>query len=114
MPFRISFLEGLATPPDGAWEVTQPAPDTVVFAADSGNVHIEKRYRADTTRYRLYLDVVLSNRGDAPVNHNLAIAVTGRQDPDKRGGGIFSAVSANVASAVCYVNGRSSANRSRA
>ena len=105
MPFRIAFLEGVATPPDGAWEVTQPAADTVVFAADSGNVHIEKRYRADTTRYRLYLDVVVSNRGDAPVNHNLAIAVTGRQDPDKRGGGIFSAVSANTASAVCYVNG---------
>jgi YidC/Oxa1 family membrane protein insertase len=105
-PFRISFLEGLTAPPDGAWEVSQPTPDTVVFAADSGNVHIEKRYRADTARYRLSLDVVLSNRGDAPVNHNLAISVNGRQDPDKRGGGIFSAVSANVASTVCYVNGK--------
>src|SRR5688572_20127309 len=105
MPFRISFLEGLPTPADGAWEVTQPTPDTVVFAADSGNVHIEKRYRAEPKRYRLSLDVVLSNRGDAPVNHNLAIAVTGRQHPDKRGGGIFSAMSADVASALCFVNG---------
>src|SRR6186713_522951 len=70
LPLHISFLVGLATPPDGAWEVTQPSADTVVFAADSGNVHIEKRYRADVKRYRLSLDVVLSNRGDAPVNHN--------------------------------------------
>jgi len=105
LPLHISFLEGLATPPDGAWEVTQPSADTVVFAADSGNVHIEKRYRADAKHYRLSLDVVLSNRGDAPVNHNLAIVVTGRQDPEKRGGGIFSAVSANVSSALCFVNG---------
>ena len=103
--FRLSFPEGVTVPPDGAWEVTQPSPDTVVFAADSGNVHIEKRYRADATRYLLSLNVVLSNRGDAPVNHNLAIALPGRQDPGKRGGGIFSAVSANVSSALCFFNG---------
>ena len=35
----------LPTPADGAWEVSQPTPDTVVFAADVGTVHIEKRYR---------------------------------------------------------------------
>ena len=37
----------------------------MVFAADIGNVHIEKRYRVDPTRYRLQLDVVVANRGDA-------------------------------------------------
>ena len=106
LPLHIDFVEGLATPPDGAWDVMpQTSADTVVFAADSGNVHIEKRYRADAKSYRVSLDVVLSNRGDAPVNHNLAIAVTGRQDPERRGGGIFSAVSANVSSALCFVNG---------
>jgi YidC/Oxa1 family membrane protein insertase len=105
-PFRLSFPKAAFAPPgDGAWEVSQPAPDTVVFSADSGTTHIEKRFRADKTRYRLHLDVVIANRGEAPVDHNLAIAVTGRQDPNKRGGGIFSAVSANVASVVCDVNG---------
>ncbi len=60
-----------------------------MFAADSGDVHIEKRYRADQARYRLQLDVVVTNRGDAPVEQHLVLAVTGRQDPDKKGGGFF-------------------------
>jgi YidC/Oxa1 family membrane protein insertase len=105
-PLRTTFPgSGFPTPPDGAWEVTQPGPDTVVFAADSGNVHIEKRYRLDKARYRLMLDVVVANRGDAAMMSKLELAITGRQDPDKRGGGFFSGVSANVASAICFVNG---------
>ena len=105
-PLRTTFPgSGFATPPDGAWEASQPAPNTVVFAADSGNIHIEKRYRADQARYRLQLEVAVTNRGDAPVGSDLVLAVTGRQDPDKRGGGFFSGVSANIASAICYANG---------
>src|SRR5262249_36050110 len=47
-PLRTTFPKsGFPTPPDGAWEVSQPTPDSVVFAADAGNVHIEKRYRLD-------------------------------------------------------------------
>ena len=42
---RLS-ASGFPTPADGAWEASQPTPDTVVFAADIGPVHIEKRYRA--------------------------------------------------------------------
>ena len=49
-------------PADGSWETRQPAPNTVVFATDTGNVHIEKRFVADTTRYRLHLDVTVTNR----------------------------------------------------
>ena len=86
--------------------MSQPAPDTVVFAADAGTVHIEKRYRLDQARYRLQLDVVVANRGDAPVGSKLCWSIGGRQDPDKRGGGFFSGVSANVSSAICYVNGK--------
>jgi YidC/Oxa1 family membrane protein insertase len=105
-PLRTTFPDsGFPTPPDGAWEVTQPAPDTVVFAADSGNVHIEKRYRLDKLRYRLLLDVVIANRGDTPVGSDLVLAIGGRQDPDKRGGGFFSGVSASVSSAICFANG---------
>ena len=106
-PLRTTFPDsGFATPADGAWDVSQPDPNTVVFAADSGNVHIEKRYRLDQARYRVQLDVVVANRGDGPVGSDLVLAVSGRQDPDKRGGGFFSGVSASISSALCYVNGK--------
>src|SRR6185295_17017037 len=85
-------------------EASQPTPTSVVFAADSGNVHIEKRYRLDQARYRLLLDVVVANRGDSPLGSDLTISIGGRQDPDKKGGGFFSGVSANIAAAVCFVN----------
>jgi YidC/Oxa1 family membrane protein insertase len=100
---RTTFT-GFPTPPDGAWEVSQPSPESVVFAADSGTFHVEKRYRVDK-RYRLQLDVVVANRSDKPLmTGNVLLTVNGRQDPDKRGGGFFSAGSANVSSAVCFVN----------
>jgi YidC/Oxa1 family membrane protein insertase len=104
-PLATTFPgSGFPTPPDDAWDVQQPGPDTVVFSADSGSVHIEKRYRADTTRYRLHLDVVVTNRGDAPVEHHLGLAVTGRQEPGKSGGSFFSGPASNPGSVVCAIN----------
>ena len=104
-PLRTSFPgASFQAPADAAWDVSQPAPDKIVFSADVGGYHIEKRYQADTTRYRLQLDVVVANRTDKPSDHHLALAVTGRQDPEKRGGGFFSGSSANLSSAVCFVN----------
>jgi YidC/Oxa1 family membrane protein insertase len=107
-PLRISFPPpGMATPADGAWEASQPTPDTVVFATDVGTAHIEKRYRLDDkARYRLQFDVVVANRGNDVIGNKLVVAVSGRQDPEQRGGGFFSGISANVASAICYVNGK--------
>ena len=106
-PFGTKFPEsGFPSPADAAWDASQPSPDTVVFSADSGNAHIEKRYRVDkAARYRLQLEVVVSNRGDAPIGSHLALSVSGKQDPDKRGGGFFSQGSSNISSALCYVNG---------
>jgi len=102
---RTSFPNsGFPTPADGAWEVRRPAPDTVIFAADSGSIHIEKRYIVDATRYRLQLDVTLTNRGDQPIDDHLAISIPGRQDPDKRGGGFFSGSTASVSSILCEVD----------
>jgi YidC/Oxa1 family membrane protein insertase len=108
-PLRTTFPDSeFPTPADTAWDVSQPAPDAVVFAADAGGVHIEKRYRADTTRYRLHLEVVVSNRdakaGEKSGDHHLTLAVTGRQDPDKRGGGFLSGPASNPGSALCEVN----------
>jgi YidC/Oxa1 family membrane protein insertase len=104
-PLRTTFpSSGFPAPADGSWETHQPAPNTVVFATDTGNVHIEKRYVADTTRYRLQLDVTITNRGAQPVDHHLAISLSGRQDPEKRGGGFMSGSSANTASMLCAVD----------
>jgi YidC/Oxa1 family membrane protein insertase len=101
-PLGTTFPDsGFPAPADGSWETRQPAPNTVVFATDTGNVHIEKRYVADTTRYRLHLEVTLTNRGAQPVDHHLAISLSGRQDPEKRGGGFMSGSSANTASMLC-------------
>jgi YidC/Oxa1 family membrane protein insertase len=104
-PLRTTFPKsGFPEPADGSWETRQPAPNTVVFATDTGNVHIEKRYVADTTRYRLHLDVTVTNRGAQPVDQHLAISLTGRQDPEKKGGGFMSGSSANTASMLCAVD----------
>ena len=102
---RTTFpSSGFQSPPDGAWEVRRPAPDTVIFAADSGPMHIEKRYIVDATRYRLHLDVTLSNRGDQAIDDHLVVSIPGRQDPNKRGGGFFSGSTASVSSMLCEVD----------
>jgi YidC/Oxa1 family membrane protein insertase len=106
-PLRTAFLESSFPQPDDAmWDVSQPAADTVVFAAESGDVHIEKRYRLDTTRFRLHLDVVVFNRGANAAKHRLAVSVSGKQDPETRGGGFFSGPTSSIASVVCDVNGK--------
>jgi YidC/Oxa1 family membrane protein insertase len=100
---RTTFPEsGFPAPADGAWEVRRPDPKSVVFATDTGSAHIEKRYTVDTTRYRVQLDVSIANRGAEPVDHHLKIALPGRQDPEKRGGGFFAGSSANIASVLCF------------
>jgi len=104
-PLRTTFPKsGFPEPADGSWETRQPAPNTVVFATDTGTVHIEKRYVADTTRYRLHLDVTVTNRGAQPVDQHLAISLSGRQDPEKKGGGFLSGSAANTASMLCAVD----------
>ena len=92
-PLRIAFPEsGFPTPADGAWEVSQPAP---------GHGRVRRRRRQRPHREALprwtrratgcTLDVVVANRGDAPVDQQPGrSSVSGRQDPDKRGGGFFS------------------------
>jgi YidC/Oxa1 family membrane protein insertase len=101
-PLETTFPDsGFPSPPDGAWEVSRPDARTVVFAADSGEAHIQKRYVVDTTRYRVHLDVSVTNRGQQPLNHHLALSLTGHQNPEKRGHGFMSGSSANLASLVC-------------
>ena len=90
-------------PPDGSWEVSRPAPDTVVFRAETDAVRIEKRYRAESARYRLQLDVTIENKSAKPETDHLVIQVFAHQDPNGKGGGFLGGSSANTASVLCHV-----------
>jgi YidC/Oxa1 family membrane protein insertase len=100
---RTTFPD-TAFPALGAWAVSRPAPDTVVFTSENPAVRVEKRYRADTTRYRLQLDVVVTNKTQGQQDHHLALHLAGRQDPNKKGGGFFTGGAANLSSLLCAVN----------
>jgi YidC/Oxa1 family membrane protein insertase len=104
-PFRISFPgSAFAAPGDGSWEVSQPAPNTVVFRAETEAVAIEKRYVTDSARYRLRLDVTVLNKTTKPQSQHLAIHVLTRQDPEGKGSGFFGGSSANTAAILCHIN----------
>ncbi|HVR64557.1 MAG TPA: membrane protein insertase YidC [Polyangia bacterium] len=103
-PLRTEFPGSkFATPADGAWTVSRPAPDAVAFEAVADGVRIEKRYRIEPQSYRLLLDVTVENQGDKPLDHHLAMHVFGHQNPDQRGGSFLSGSSANPASIICEV-----------
>jgi YidC/Oxa1 family membrane protein insertase len=76
----------------------------VSFVAENADVRIEKRYQLDTTRYRLYLNVTVQNKTGKNQDHHLTLAIGGRQDPEKKGGGFFSGGAANLSSVLCAVN----------
>ena len=103
-PLRTPFPgSSFVAPADGAWEVSRPAPDTVVFRAETDAVRIEKRYRAESSRYRLQLDVTVENKTTKPATEHLGLQVFARQDPNGKGGGFLGGSSANTASILCYV-----------
>jgi len=104
-PFRVTFPGStFAAPTDGAWEVTQPASDVVLFSAETDAVRVEKRYTAEKARYRLRLDVTVANKSAKPQAQHLGMHVFTRQDPNGKSGGFFGGSSANVAAVVCEVN----------
>ncbi|HET6151244.1 MAG TPA: membrane protein insertase YidC [Polyangia bacterium] len=104
-PFRISFPgSAFAAPGDGTWQVSQPAPNTVVFRAETEAVAIEKRYVTDSARYRLRLDVTVENKSAKPQSEHLAIHVFTRQDPEGKSGGFFGGSSANTAAILCHIS----------
>jgi YidC/Oxa1 family membrane protein insertase len=102
--FRTTFPGASFPAPSGSWQVSRPAADVVSFVAENADVRVEKRYHADTTRYRLHLDVLVQNKTDRNQDHHLALAIAGRQDPEKKGGGFFSGGAANLSSMLCSVN----------
>jgi YidC/Oxa1 family membrane protein insertase len=86
-----------------AWSASQPASNSVVFRAETDEVVVEKRYTLEAQRYRLQFSVTVENKGSKPLDHGLAIHLFATQDPAKKGGGMFSYASANLAEMVCHV-----------
>ncbi|HVU51641.1 MAG TPA: membrane protein insertase YidC [Polyangia bacterium] len=103
--FRTSFGGVAFASLGGSWQVGEHTDRTVSFVSENGEARVEKRYTVDPTRYRLHLDVVVQNKTDRSQDHSLVLAVDGRQDPEKKGGGFLSGGAANLSSVLCYANG---------
>lgn len=104
-PLRTTFTKADFAWNDGiAWSVSRPAAGAVVFHAETDDVVVEKRYTLEAQRYRLQLAVTVQNKSGKPLDHGLAIRLFAAQDPEKKGGGMFSYASANLAEMVCHVN----------
>jgi len=109
-PLRVTFPDsGFPTPPDTAWQVVADAPpppagvQQLVYRAETPAVRIEKRFLFDNNSYRAHLDVTVENRLTTPLDHHLAIQLSGHQDPEAKGG-FFSGSTGNTASMLCHVD----------
>lgn len=88
------------------WTVTSKSIDRVTFATVVGETTVTKTFIALPERYRMRLEVTVNNPGGSDQSHQLALSVTGYQDPIKKGGGMFSYAVASVEEMVCHVNGK--------
>jgi YidC/Oxa1 family membrane protein insertase len=106
-PLRTSFTgHDFAWSDKVAWSVTRPAPDAVVFRAETPEVTIEKRFALEPQRYRLRMTVAVENKRAKEINGALLVHLYAAQDPQKKGGGFFDYATANLTEMVCYVNGK--------
>jgi YidC/Oxa1 family membrane protein insertase len=103
-PLRTTFTKADFVWNDSvAWSATRPAVGSLLFHAETDDVVVEKRYTLEAQRYRLQLSVTVQNKGSKPLDHGLAVWLFAAQDPEKKGSGMFSYASANLAETVCYV-----------
>ncbi len=106
-PLQLSFPSGDFKLPDGlTWSVKSRSSTEVVFRTESEVVAVEKRVRVDGDGFRLAMDVQVENRTDKEQSHALAVHLYGEQDPSRKGGGFFAAASADLATLVCFVDGK--------
>jgi len=100
---RVSFPGAdFPAPADDSWQVVSATPTEVVFQSETPAVIVTKRFKVDTTRYRLHLDVSVANKSAVSHDVHAAISVFGRQDPEKKGGGFLSGASSNISAVLCY------------
>jgi YidC/Oxa1 family membrane protein insertase len=103
-PLRIAFAKADFRWDDhGVWTVSRPSAASVVFRSETDEVIVEKRYSLESARYRLQLSVFVQNKTARALDHSLSLELFAAQDPQKKGGGMFSYASANLAEMVCYV-----------
>ncbi|HEX7507837.1 MAG TPA: membrane protein insertase YidC [Polyangia bacterium] len=103
-PLRTTFTKADFVWNDSvAWSATRPAVGSLLFHGETDDVVVEKRYTLEAQRYRLQLSVTVQNKGRKPLDHGLAVWLFAAQDPEKKGSGMFSYASANLAETVCYV-----------
>jgi YidC/Oxa1 family membrane protein insertase len=103
-PLRIAFGKADFRWDDHmVWTVQRPNAASVVFRAETDEVVVEKRYALEEARYRLLLSVFVQNKTARNLDHSLTLELFAAQDPQKKGGGMFSYASANLAEMVCYV-----------
>jgi len=103
-PLRTTFTKADFAWNDAiAWSVARPAAGSVVFRAETDEVVVEKRYTLEAQRFRLQLSLTVQNKGSKSLDHGLAVEIFAAQDPEKKGGGMFSYASANLAETVCHV-----------
>jgi YidC/Oxa1 family membrane protein insertase len=106
-PLFLNFSNAaFLVPPTANWSVTSKSTDRVTFATVVGGTTVTKTFVALPERYRLRLEVTVNNPSGSEQSHQLSLAVTGYQDPIKKGGGMFSYAVASVEEMVCHVNGK--------
>ena len=113
-PFVTAFAAGGADaersdfdlPQGTAWKVVRASDEEVVYAADAGTVHVEKRWSVPKAGYSLGLEVTVENKGDKPAQARLLVAVDGYQDPNVKAGGMSFGKRVNVTEGLCDVAGK--------
>jgi YidC/Oxa1 family membrane protein insertase len=104
-PLRTTFAKAeFAWTDQVAWAVQRPTPASVVFRAENDDVVVEKRFTLEPQRYRLQFSLTVQNKGAKPADHGVVVHLYAAQDLEKKGGGMFSYASANLAEMVCHVS----------
>jgi YidC/Oxa1 family membrane protein insertase len=106
LPLSITFPEStIPLPPDAAWMQLSANGDEIVYAIDEGALHVEKHFSFVPNSYQVKLKVIVENRGDAPISQHLQLAIYGKQDPNIKAGGMFSARVVQT-EGMCHANGK--------
>jgi len=110
LPFRVEVHgsgDEVELPADASWTVVRQSDEELVYAADAGALHVEKRWTIPRQGYALGLEVSVENRGPRPVNERLAVTAVGYQDPTVKPGGLLSfGRRYNLTEGLCDVGGK--------
>ena len=90
---RIVVLDGHAiNPGDNPWDPVAALGELEVYDSSPRELVVERARGAE---------VVVTNKTDRTQDHDLALHLSARQDPEKKGGGFFSGGAANLSSFLC-------------